>query len=92
MRKNERPTISAKPSVSKQGNAVPKQDNVDETIQEPKKVAESHLYELAVPKNAGERSKSVVKADPTQHIKPLTFIVGDSIVKDVKGWLLGKDL
>ena len=90
LRKNERPTIPAKPSVSKQGNAVPKQDNADETIQEPKKVAESKLYESAVPKNAGE-SKSVVKSNPTQHKKPMTFIVGDSIVKDVKGWLLSRE-
>ena len=66
LRKNERLTIPAKPSVSKQGDAVPKQDNADETTQEPKKVAESHLYESAVPKNAGE-SKSVMKSNPTQH-------------------------
>ena len=92
LRKNERPTIPAKPSVSKQGNAVPKQDNADESGQEPTKVAESHLYESAVPKNAGE-SKSVVQSNPTQHKKPMTFIVEDSVVKDVNaGFSLGKDL
>ena len=90
MRKNERPTIPAKPSVSKQGNAVPKQGNADETTQGPKKVAESHLYESAVPKNAGE-SKSVMKSNPTQHKEPMTFTVGDSVAKDVKGWLLFRE-
>ena len=43
LRKNERPTIPAKPSFSKQGNAVPKQDNADETIQEPKRW-QNHTY------------------------------------------------
>ena len=59
LRKNERPTIPTKPSVLKQCDAVSKQDNVDETIQEPKNLAESHLYETVLPKSAGE-SKLVV--------------------------------
>ena len=61
--------------------------HADGTIQEE---AESQLYESAVPKNAGE-SKSVVKSNPTQHKKSMTFIVGDSIVKDVKGWLFSRE-
>ena len=68
MRKNERTFILVKPSENEKAS-VSKQDNADEAIQEPKQLAESHLYnqqnKSAVPKNAGE-SKSVVKFKSTQ--------------------------
>ena len=59
-------------------------------------LAKSHLYdqqnESAVPKaKNADKSKSVVKVDLNQHKKPMIFIVGDSTVKDVKGWLLSRE-